>query len=58
MSPKNPRPTPPPQLTPAPPPDSGTLFKAGGPITGPMPLIPSGKCPKESPEKRYGACYS
>jgi hypothetical protein len=53
-----PRPTPPPQPAPAPPPDSGTLFKAGGPKTGAVPLMPSGKCPKEFPNKRGGACYS
>jgi hypothetical protein len=51
-----PQPTPPPQ--PAPPPDSGTLFKAGGPTTGPIPVMPSGKCPREFPDKRGGACYS
>jgi hypothetical protein len=52
-----PRPTPPPQPTPAPPPDSGTLFKAGGSSTGPVPVMPSGKCPREFPDKRGGACY-
>jgi hypothetical protein len=56
--PPTPRPTPPPQPAPAPPPDSGTLFKAGGPTTGPMPVMPSGKCPREFPDKRGGACYS
>lgn len=53
-----PRPTPPPQPTLPPPPDSGTLFKAGGPKSGAVPLMPSGKCPKEFPNKRGGACYS
>ena len=52
-----PRPTPPPQPAPTPPPDSGTLFKAGGPMTGAVPAMPSGKCPREFPEKRGGACY-
>ncbi len=53
-----PLPAPPPQPAPAPPPDSGTLFKAGGPMTGPVPAMPSGKCPKEFPNKRGEACYA
>ena len=53
-----PLPSPPPPPQPAPPSDSGTLFKAGGPKTGAVPLMPSGKCPREFPNKRGGACYS
>lgn len=44
--------------TPAPAPkDSGTLMNAGGPTTGPMPMMPNGSCPREFPEIREGACY-
>ena len=53
-----PSPSPAPAPRPAPPPDSGTLFKAGGPMTGPMPVMPSGKCPREFPERRGNACYA
>jgi hypothetical protein len=34
-----------------------TLFDAGGPETGPLPLMPDGGCPREFPVKRDGACY-
>ncbi len=33
------------------------LFDAGGPESGPLPLMPDGGCPKEFPVKRNGACY-
>ena len=64
-----PRPTPPPPPPPTPPrppspppspppePNPGTLMNAGGPPTGPAPLMPNGSCPKEFPQQRSGACY-
>jgi hypothetical protein len=53
--PKTPSPAP---KTPAPAPkDSGTLMNAGGPTTGPMPLMPDGSCPGEFPTMKDGACY-
>jgi hypothetical protein len=53
--PKTPSPAP---KTPAPAPkDSGTLMNAGGPTTGPMPLMPDGSCPREFPMLGDGACY-
>ena len=42
-----------PQPTPAPAPQ----FKAGGSEAGPVPLMPSGGCPKEFPVKQGNACY-
>ncbi len=55
-APKTPSPTP---KTPTPAPeDSGTLMNAGGPTSGPMPMMPNGSCPRELPVKRDGACYS
>lgn len=33
------------------------LLDAGGPRSGPLPLMPDGTCPKEFPVKRGGACY-
>ena len=42
-----------PQPTPAPAPQ----FKAGGSEAGPVPLMPSGGCPKEFPVKQGKACY-
>lgn len=50
-----------PKTPPSPPktqPDSGTLMKAGGSSTGPVPLMPNGSCPQEFPNVRDGACYS
>ena len=55
--------TPPKTPSPAPktpalaPKDSGTLMNAGGPTTGPMPLMPDGSCPGEFPTMEDGACY-
>ena len=46
-------PQPPPQPTPTPAPQ----FKAGGSEAGPVPLMPSGGCPKEFPVKQGNACY-
>ncbi len=37
--------------------DDDALLSAGGPITGPVPLMPSGDCPVEYPVKRDGACH-
>jgi len=54
-APKTPSPAP---KTPSPPPDDGTLMNAGGPTSGPMPMMPNGSCPREFPEIRDGACYS
>lgn len=54
-SPKTPSPAP---KSPAPAPkDSGTLMNAGGPTSGPMPLMPDGSCPGEFPTMKDGACY-
>jgi hypothetical protein len=33
------------------------LFDAGGPKSGPVPLMPDGSCPVEYPVKQNGACY-
>lgn len=46
----SPRPSPPP-APPVPP------FNAGGPSEGPVPLMPSGACPKEFPLQRGSACF-
>lgn len=55
-SPKTPAPAP---KTPTPAPkDSGSLMKAGGPTTGPVPAMPNGRCPQEFPERHGDACYS
>lgn len=57
-APKTPSPAP---KTPTPdpdPPNVGTLMNAGGPTTGPVPMMPNGSCPQELPVKRDGACYS
>ncbi len=35
----------------------GNLFEAGGPSSGPAPLMPDGSCPREFPTLRDGACY-
>ena len=37
--------------------DSGTLMNAGGPKTGPVPMMPNGSCPREFPTVRDGACH-
>jgi hypothetical protein len=49
-----------PSPSPSPAPTSGDddLFKAGGPKSGPVPLMPDGGCPSEYPVKRDGACYA
>ena len=33
------------------------LFNAGGPKSGPAPLMPDGSCPSEFPIEQSGACY-
>ena len=35
----------------------GNLLDAGGPSSGPLPLMPNGGCPREFPTMRDGACY-
>jgi len=35
----------------------GNLLEAGGPSSGPVPLMPNGGCPREFPTMRDGACY-
>jgi hypothetical protein len=35
----------------------GNLLEAGGPTSGPLPLMPDGGCPPEFPAMRDGACY-
>jgi hypothetical protein len=37
--------------------DKGNLFDAGGPTSGPVPLMPDGDCPAEFPIERNEACY-
>lgn len=49
----SPSPTPPPSSSPG----DGTLMNAGGPATGPIPLMPGGECPVEFPVQSDGACY-
>lgn len=34
------------------------LLEAGGPVSGPVPLMPDGGCPEEFPMQRDGACYT
>jgi hypothetical protein len=35
----------------------GNLLDAGGPTSGPLPLMPNGGCPREFPTMRNRACY-
>ena len=35
----------------------GNLLEAGGPSSGPVPLMPNGGCPREFPSMQNGACY-
>jgi hypothetical protein len=55
--PESPPPGPSPGGSPIDPGPGRNLFDAGGPSTGPLPLMPDGTCPKEFPVKRGGACY-
>ena len=48
----------PPTPTPFPIPPPAPQFKAGGAEAGPVPLMPSGGCPKEFPVKKGSACYA
>jgi hypothetical protein len=34
------------------------LLEAGGPLSGPVPLMPDGGCPREYPVERDGSCHS
>jgi hypothetical protein len=52
-----PSPTPPPNPQASSRPGDGTLMNAGGPGTGPIPLMPGGECPVEFPVQSGGACY-
>ena len=36
---------------------NGNLLEAGGPTSGPVPLMPDGGCPREFPKMREGLCY-
>jgi hypothetical protein len=51
--------SPPPTLSPlpSPTPDPRRTFDSGGPVRGPVPLMPGGGCPKEYPVKRGDACF-
>ena len=57
--------SPPPQPSPRPAVDGGSqllnrdgnLLEAGGPSSGPLPLMPDGGCPREFPTMRDGLCY-
>ena len=45
--------------SPAPTSGGGNLFRAGGPRSGTVPLMPDGECPSEYPvQQRDGACYA
>ena len=48
-------PIPPPVVADVPP---APPFNAGGPKGGPVPVMRSGSCPKEFPDKRGDACYA
>ncbi len=37
---------------------SDSLLQAGGPGSGPLPLMPDGSCPAEYPNQFAGGCYS
>ncbi len=51
------QPQPPTSVGGQPQPQNDTLFKAGGSPSGPVPLMPDGRCPRELPTMRDGACY-
>jgi hypothetical protein len=42
--------------SPTPKPDRN-LFDSGGPMNGPVLLMPEGDCPVELPEQYHGLCY-
>ena len=56
-APPSPPPSPPPNPPPLPSPPPAPPFNSGGPSAGPVPLMPSGGCPKEFPVNRGDACY-
>ncbi len=37
--------------------EDDTLLSAGGPTTGPVPMMPNSNCPREFSKTRVGACY-
>ena len=39
-------------------PRGGPILNSGGPEAGPVPLMPSGSCPKEFPVRQGAACYA
>jgi hypothetical protein len=51
-SPSSPSPSPKPR-----PQGDRNLLKAGGPTSGPVPLMPDGNCPPEFPTKQNNRCY-
>ena len=55
--PSPPPPRPPTPNPPSPPPNQGPLMGSGGSSSGPVPLMPNGRCPKEFPLKQDGTCY-
>lgn len=57
-TPTPPPPTPPPPPSPSPAPGGGTLMNAGGPVVGPVPLMPNGECPAEFPVRNGGSCFA
>jgi hypothetical protein len=38
-------------------PEATEMLDSGGPTTGPVPVMPDGRCPTEFPVERDGACY-
>jgi hypothetical protein len=50
--------SPSPSPSPSPAPKDDDLFKAGGPVEGPVPPMPDGECPSEYPILKDGACYT
>lgn len=66
--PTTPEPTTPEPTTPEPPPepqppgdgaarDRSGLLRSGGPVAGPVPVMPGGGCPAEFPARRGGSCH-
>ena len=37
--------------------DGSGLLRSGGPVSGPVPVMPEGGCPAEFPTRRGGACH-
>lgn len=57
-APPPPPPAPPPRPTLPPSPPPGPVFNSGGPSEGPVPVMPSGGCPREYPQQHGNACYA